>query len=249
MDQDPKMKEYEIPGTGSFKFSAISPDECDETEYTLAVAVFDITGSVSGYEDEIRECMEKILEGCKMSPRRDFIKLRVIVFNSYVDVQEIHGFMDVMKIDPSIYKNPHCTGGTPLFDACYSGIGSVLTYGDLLKNQDFDVNGAVYIITDGDDNDSTVTPNDVKSQMVEALKGEKIESILSVLIGLNTKQCGTFLKTFKDEAELTHYIDGGDLTPEILAKLSGFISSSISSQSQKVGTGASAKVKPEDLNI
>ncbi len=64
-----------------------------------------------------------------------------------------------------------------------------------------------------------------------------------VLIGLfdpkdsHATQVKGYLKIFKDEAEIDQYVDAGDATPTKLAKLAEFVSQSISSQSQSLGSG------------
>ena len=64
------------------------------------------------------------------------------------------------------------------------------------------------------------------------------------LIGINTKECGTALENFKERAELSQYIDMGDVTEGKLLKLGGFISQSISAQSQTVGSGQPSQPVP-----
>jgi len=79
----------------------------------------------------------------------------------------------------------------------------------------------------------------VKDAMKEAVKTESMESIVSVLNGVNTlaDQLGDYLKEFADEAGFTQYVEIANATEKQLAKLGGFISQSISSQSQALGTG------------
>jgi stage V sporulation protein SpoVS len=46
------------------------------------------------------------------------------------------------------------------------------------------------------------------------------------------------LEDFQKDAGLTQFIDVGDGTPQRLAKLAGFVSKSVSSQSQAIGSGS-----------
>jgi len=234
------MEEYEIPGaTGNFKFSAIRADELGATEYTLVTLVTDITGSVSPFAHLLLECKKQIVRSCKKSPRADNLMLRDVAFNE--EVYEVHGFKPLDLIDPDAYEPLDCDGMTALYDASYSAIGATLKYSENLINQDFDVNACVFIITDGDDNRSNCTPGMVADLMSDAVRGEKIESLVSILIGVNAKQLIRKLEKFKSEGNLTQFIDAGDATPGKLAKLAGFVSDSISSQSQSLGSGSASQ--------
>jgi len=131
---------------------------------------------------------------------------------------------------------------TALFDATYSSVAATLKYGKTLIDQDFSVNGICFIITDGEDNNSNVTPLQVKNQMGIAIQGEDIESLLTILIGVNDNSYKSYLETFKDEANLSQYVSVGDATAQKLAKLAAFVSKSISSQSQSLGSGGASQL-------
>ena len=113
-----------------------------------------------------------------------------------------------------------------------------------LVEQDFDCNGAVYIITDGMNNRGKMTPKQIAEKTKTALQNEEIESFISILVGLHDprssweREVKQALEDFKEEAELSQFVDIGDATPQKLAKLANFVSESVSSQSQALGTGA-----------
>ena len=73
---------------------------------------------------------------------------------------------------------------TALFDATYDAIGSTLEYSKRLIDQDFDCNGGVYIITDGMDNRSSMSPRSIKKKVEDAMAKEEIESIVTILVAL-----------------------------------------------------------------
>ena len=66
---------------------------------------------------------------------------------------------------------------------------------------------------------------------------------MPVLIGVNTDTGGLnqWLETFKNDAGFQQYVAIGDATEGALAKLGGFISQSISSQSQALNSGGPSK--------
>ena len=61
----------------------------------------------------------------------------------------------------------------------------------------------------------------------------------TVLVGVGDEQrVKQYLETFKDEVGIDQFVWIGDATPAKLAKLGNFVSQSISSTSQALGTGA-----------
>lgn len=226
-------------GGGNFTFSGARIENLGATEYTLVTIAVDETGTVSGFEKELRECLVAAVESCKRSPRSDNLLLRVITFSTRypMGVNEIHGFKPLADIDTSLYPNLNPGGGTPLCDACYSSVGAMNAYGKQLSDDDFGVNAIAFIITDGDENSSVATVKMVQDELKVAVSGEKVESMVSVLIGVNAQYYKAKLDTFKSDAGITQYIDAGDATKARLAKLAQFVSQSVSSQSQALGTG------------
>ena len=231
-----------IPGPGNFQFSGVKIDDLGATEYTLATMVVDISGSVSPFKQQLLACIKSVVEACKLHPRSDNILFRLLLFNQ--DLVEVHGFLNLGDVDPDQYDELEPDGMTALFDAYYDGVGGTVEYGKLLVAQDFDVNGIVIGVTDGMNNRGTMTPNEIKKKWQGALAKEEIESLITILIGLNDPQLDwsaevqQALSSFHAEAELSQFIDIGDATPENLAKLGNFVSESISSQSNALGTGA-----------
>ena len=187
-----------------------------------------------------------MVESCKKSPRADNLLIRLIHFNN--DIYEIHGFKNLVDIDPNAYDPLHPQAMTALFDASYDAIGATVEYAKRLVDQDFDCNGAVYIITDGMDNQSTITEQAIKDKIAGALQKEEIESLITVLIGIQdpnsrwSAEVKKALTEFKDKANLDEFIDAGDATPQKLAKLANWVSESVSSQSQALGTGGPSQI-------
>ena len=93
-------------------------------------------------------------------------------------------------------------------------------------------------------NRGTMTPNEIKKKVDTALAKEDIESLITILIALNdpaldwAAEVQKALTEFQVQANLSQFVDVGDATPENLAKLGNFVSESISSQSNALGTGA-----------
>lgn len=247
------MQQMKATG-GAFQFSAVRPEKLGATEYTLVTVIIDVTGSVSPFADDLLKMLKTVVGACKKSPRSDNLMLRVLTFNE--QTYEIHGFKLLADINPDDYDSFDPEGTTAVFDATLDGVSGTCTYAKTLTDQDFDVNGAVYIITDGLDNASRyykkTTPKKIADylQSIVMGEGEEIESLITVLIGLHdpnitgdswAKEANRALTEFQVEANLTQFVDAGDATPQRLAKLASFVSQSISSQSQNLGSGQASQ--------
>lgn len=242
------MQTHHIPGPGTFSFSAVRLDDLGATEYTLVTVVVDTTGSVQAFADELLDCVRRIVEACRRTPRSENLLLRLLTFNT--ELHEVHGFKPLSEIDPAAYKPFRPTGMTALFDAAYSGIGATLEMAKRLHAQGFEVNGCVYIVTDGMDNASTLTPKAIADRTSQAAAAEEIASLTTVLVGLidptesSAPEVRNALTTFEVDAGLSRFIDAGDATPRRLAALARFVSRSISSHSMALSAGGGAAPVP-----
>jgi len=228
-----------IPGT-SFSFSAVRPEKLGATEYTLVTMVIDITGSVSPFAGELLKMVRTIVDACKKHPRSENLMVRFVTFNT--ELFEIHGFKPVADIDPAAYADLQCSGMTSLYDATIYAVGATQTYAKTLSGSDFNVNAAIYIVTDGADNASVGTKGKVKKLIEQTRTEEVLESLVTILIGINATDCDYLLQEFQKESELTQYVSVPDATPGKLAKLAGFISKSVSSTSQALGSGGPSQL-------
>jgi len=230
------MENHRIGGS-NFGFSAKRIDDLGASEYTLGLVIVDVSGSVTPFRMEIEGAIKEIVRSCRHNPRADNMMLRVVFFDD--GVTEFHGFKPLTECNEDDYNGCVQIGGmTALYDASYSGIKSATQYGEDLTKQDFDVNAAVFVVTDGQDNRSRVTRAMVKQALSEAVTSEALESIVAVLIGLNAHgHLDQYLEDFKTEAGFTQYVGVADATAKTLARLGKFVSQSFSSQSQALGTG------------
>lgn len=224
---------------GNFSFTGARIANLGATEYTLVDIEVDMTGSVGGFRDELINMVKTAIDACQKSPRSDNLLVRVAAFSSSYPkgLLEVHGYIPLADIDVADYDVLSPGGATPLFDACFTGIGSMNVYAKMLADQDFLANGITFIITDGEDNVSASSPAMVAQEVKKAQRAEDLESHVSVLIGINVGQCKPALERFQREAEITQFIDAGDATKGKLAKLAAFVSQSVSSTSQALGTG------------
>ena len=234
------MNVMNIAGNGNFQFSAVRPDVLGATEYTLVTLVTDRSGSVVSFSTNIDKMEDEVIKSCSKSPRSDNLMVRRVHFSHRVT--EENGFVPLSLLPP--IKPGSCGGNTALFDAVYTSIEATLAYADTLQKNDYTVNGVIFIITDGDDNASINIKPIILKIMEEAIRGERIESLQTILIGVNDNdpQLKQYLQDFVRECKLSSYESLGKVDATSLAKLAQFISKSISSQSQSLGSGAASQL-------
>jgi len=236
---DNNMETALIKGT-NFQYSAARIESLGATEYTLVTIVTDVSGSVAMYKDDLEKSIAEIVKACQKSPRADNLMIRFLTFNNLGN--EEHGYKLLTSCNPDDYIGIlKCGGITALYDASVNAIQATGDYSKVLTDNDFDANAIVFILTDGADNASTYSADKVKEVLKNTIKNEVLESIVTVLIGVDADpDVDQLLKDFKDEAELTQYVSMGDATAKNLAKLAEFVSKSISSQSNSLGSGQSS---------
>jgi hypothetical protein len=235
------LEQFDL-NTSTFGFSAIGVENLGATEYTLVTIACDESGSVSSFKSEIEKALKTVVEACRHSPRADNLLLRVITFGN--SLKELHGFKPLQDCAPDAYLgalNPN--GMTALCDASVNAIEAAVLYGTKLTDEDYGCNGILVVVTDGDDNHSTNTPNQAKLLLQKIGADEQLESFVSILIGVNVNDpdISNKLKSFQAAVGFNQYIEIDNATPNVLAKLAKFVSKSISAQSQALGTGGPSK--------
>lgn len=231
--------------TGSgFQFSGVNINNLGASEYTLVKIATDRSSSVYSFASEIEGCLKTSLESCQKSPRVDNLLASVSAFNH--QIEEIHGFRELSRCHLASYDGYLKPGGsTVLYDASIEAIDSMSAYGKDLIAQDYMANGIVIIITDGMDVGSVNTPKQVKEAIHRAKMSENLESILTILIGINvgepSGEVSRYLKKYQTDAGIDQYVEAKDATPKTLARIANFISKSVSSQSQAIRSGSASQ--------
>ena len=235
----------DFPIGSGFDFTGTTIGELEAAEYTLVTIALDETGSISGYEQQITDMLQATIDACRRSPFSENLLIRVIRFGSQYrrgtgnGVDELHGFKSLSAIDLTDYPTLQAGGMTPLLDAVYSGVGAMNVYAQELIDLDFITNGITFVITDGAENVSVATAQMVKDELARSVTGEIMESHYSVLIGIGTGSgdANGMLHAFQTDTGMDQFVWAGDATAGTLAKLAQFVSRSISSTSQALGTG------------
>lgn len=223
--------------TDNFGYSAANIKDLLATEYTLVDVAIDVSSSVASFRDGLVTALKEIVGACQKSPRADNLMMRVVKFAN--KPEEVHGYRLLSTIDLAEYDQIQCGGNTSLFDAAKNSVESMIDYGQQLRAKDFMVNGVAFFITDGCNNNSKATVGEVKDSLAKAAKNESLESLASVLIAVNMvdPSVAQELDAFHKDAGISQFVELKDASAKTLAKLAKFVSQSISSTSQAVGTG------------
>ncbi len=229
----------------NYQFSAVGMDGLDGSEYTVVQLLVDASSSVYEYKDALEDAIRQVLESCKQSPRSENLLFRVAAFSSdYKDsISELHGFTPLGSLDPGQYAGGiQPTGCTPLYDAALSALESLDSYGGGMADQNFLVNGIQFVITDGFENASRCRKADKIAKTLKRMrKEEKLESVQTILIGIDDQSVTRELQDFKKKAAFDDYISLGSVSAGKLAQLARFVSMSISAASMALGTGAMSR--------
>ncbi|MBM3457555.1 MAG: VWA domain-containing protein [Armatimonadetes bacterium] len=237
----PTLDTQALP-TGQYGYSATRLDALGAAEYTLVTIVTDVSGSVAPFRKEMEGAIQEIVQACRYSPRADNLLIRLVLFDD--TLQETHGFKLLQECNPKDYRKVLKAGGsTALYDAAENAVAATTGYGRQLTDADFGVNAILFVLTDGMDNASTLGVAAVRDRLVEAVTSEALESLVSVLVGVNVQDqtVGGYLQDFKTEAGFTQYVEIGHANAGTLSKLAEFVSRSISAQSQALGTGGASQ--------
>lgn len=223
-----------------FNFSAVKIEDLGASEYTIVTIVVDVSGSVGPFKNEMELTLQKIVESCKKSPRSENLLVRLVAFSD--NVNEIHGFRELVTIDPAEYLNIlKCYGATALMDAALNSAEATEAYGAHLSSIDYRSNGIMFVITDGQDNVSVIAknPSVLKKAFHKIKTGEiALESFLSILIGIGDDPNDiAYLNQLAQDAGFDQFVEIGQATPTKLARLADFVSKSVSSQSQSLANG------------
>lgn len=254
--------------TANFKFSGVNLATLGATEYTLVGIVTDNSGSVGAFAAEEIKAIKEIVLTCQQSPRADNLLLRITRFNH--NLEEIHGFKALQDCNPADYDRALSpSGSTALYDAAVNAVESVAKQGKALMDSDFMANAIVFVITDGEDNASSQSAAGVQKAVQLAMKAENLESIITVLVGVNIRDLSMkrYLEAFAKDGGFTPiprkdpstgkqqvdsngarvfdpYFNVDTSDSQAFARFLGFVSQSISSQSQALGTGGPSQALP-----
>lgn len=234
-------------GTGSNLFRAQDPRTLGASEYTLVSIVLDESGSVSSFKDRLEDLLKTVIMAGYQDPRASNQMVQILTFGGN-GVKEVQGFTELSRCPSDFKGTVQPSGMTPLLDATARAIATTAAYAEQLSKQSFTTNALIFVITDGGENDSTAKMDDVKKALADLramkIKEVDLESIQLLLVGVGMTDPITKndLENFRSDVGFDSFLPIDSVSAKDLAKLAGWISRSISSQSQSLGTGGPSTV-------
>lgn len=231
---------FMVPGK-NYGYTGLPVGDLQSWENTLAVGLLDESGSTSPFKRDLELMVKSIVNGLLLSPRKD----NILYYHAHFDTnfREVHGWLPVVQIDPDRYDGCWAGGGqTALYDSTEKVINFLLHYAQQQAAKRYICNGIIYMMTDGCDYITTpghhLKPADVRNALQSAIRSESLESLVTILIGVNdSPQIQDDLQSYADDAGFTAYIPVAKADEKTLARLSGVVSSCVISQSQHIGSG------------
>lgn len=223
------MKNINDPNFGDLNFNLdfgnFNPDEIDTDETINAVFVIDTSYSINSYVHELNSAFNEFVETMQKSHVADRLFVSIVEFNEKVTVK--NGFQPITTIAPMDFSKS-IGGVTSLYDATFVGVKNAMDYRENLENSGVETKTLVFVITDGDDNNSNKSPQAVKKLLGTINSDEhNAFSFSSVLFGVGRS---ANFKLARKEMGIEHLAEVGTTGAEI-KKMIGFISQSISSVS------------------
>lgn len=239
-----ELDEVKFSG-GGIQFSGVAPKALRIGQCTVVGIARDKSSSVKSFEQILIKTSKDAVRGCNQCPQPETLVIRFLDFAT--TVKEVHGFKQLKSIDVDKDYDMSCGGNTKLRDALYDMVTSVDEYGTQVYDADIDTNAIIFLFTDGEDLGSRRSMKDVKEAIDKLRRNEKIESVLILLVQVNVSDphIAKYLDEFSKELGLDASKRIEDFTDDEGAKLAGWVSKSVSSQSQSLGTGGPSQV----LNI
>lgn len=226
--------------TGRYVYTGQPVEKLGGSQYTLVTLALDMSPSIEEYVPDMEAMCQEVIKACQKDPNSEAIMMRFIGFHE--DVVELQGFTELRHYDPAQFNNViKISRATALNQATMNAVISTAEYGKQLVNGDNMCNGVLFIITDGRDNMGGVTPSEISNAIKDIRKdegAETVESINTILIAASDDSyVVSSIKKFHQEAGLSQLVEMGEATANNLAKLGQFVSQSVSSTSQALGSG------------
>jgi hypothetical protein len=232
------LQSFAVPG-GGYGYTGANIDDLTSFENTLSTALLDESGSTNSFALAMEACVKEIVRSLRHSPVADKLLYRHCHFGT--NFREVHGFKPLAECHEPDYDGCYAPGGTTaLYDSSVAVLNATVDYAEKQAAKKYVVNGIAYTITDGCHYlpGGTVKKEDVKVAQAKAMTNESLESLITILIGVNDDPgIQRDLEDYAHFVGYTRYIPIGEANEKTLAKIAGYISQSVVAQSQSLGTG------------
>lgn len=147
-------------------------DELSSDDVTLASFVIDDSYSMIKNVDAVRESYDQMIKAYCDSKQADSMLVSTRIFSEKGAEKVLHGFKKVEDIEP-IGANYQAQGnGTALYDSVKNALRGIMAYSKQLSDSGIRVKCCVIVFSDGGDNDSSTSAQEVKTISEDCLNQE-----------------------------------------------------------------------------
>ena len=143
-----------------------SATDLNGDQVTLILRIIDATPSLGAFRNEMMQAAQLCVEALMESKAGDEMLMSTWTFNS-LGFNVLEGFVKLEDVTPLTDQNYRLDGITNLYDTVYTALtdpqASIIGYAENLRKSGIRVKATVLVLTDGMDNDSSITPNKIKA--------------------------------------------------------------------------------------
>ncbi len=206
----------------SVSYHNFDPEDIQTDETVNCVFVVDLSPSVQSYVADLNHAFNDFIAQVRQSHLADQLLVSIVEFNEKVWIET--GFQPASHV-PAINFVP-CGGGTALYDATLRGLKHAVDYRQTLAVSGINTKTLLFIITDGEDNSSTIGAAVVREALNKIYADERNTfSFQSILFGVGS---AAYFQKAQVDMGIQHLASVGTSGSEIKRML-GLISRSVSS--------------------
>ncbi|MEO1654933.1 MAG: hypothetical protein AAFU64_15405, partial [Bacteroidota bacterium] len=165
----------------NLSFNNFNPEDIQVDETINAVFIVDVSPSISTYVKDLNHAFNDFTETMQKSHVADQLMVSIIEFNEKVEAKS--GFQPIKQI-PTMQFKPSGMG-TALYQATFQGLDLAVNYRSNLEASGVMAKTLLFVITDGLDNSSSVSAQQVKDKLNGILAQEQNAfSFTTILFGV-----------------------------------------------------------------
>lgn len=237
-NQEENLQETQTPDYGDIDYNLdygnFDPEEIEQDETINILMVVDVSYSITSYVDELNKAINDFIDRMQNSHHAPSIFLSFLTFANNGNIQVLNGFQPISSVPPQDFGKS-LGGMTALYDAVDTGLTNLLDYKNQLEQTGVVTKNLLFVITDGDDNDSTNSPHIVKNKIDKLMQSEEDAfTFESILFGVGDE--GNFSQAQEDMGirQLAKVGTTGDEMRKMINIISASVSSSASDQTVDV---------------
>ncbi len=160
--------------------NGVGLDEISGDDVTLVAVVLDESSSMSGFRQEVIKGFNSMLQALQQSHHADSILLSTWTFNTQPNLA--FSYTPVTKLGGLTSNDYHPSGSTALYDTLLKVMTGLVAYGQSLRDNGVRTRGVVIVFSDGEDNSSQATAQQIR-QVSQALLAQEIYVLAYVGFG------------------------------------------------------------------